>query len=74
MEKKGLSWLKKIKDPSEKIQIVAVEHNPYAIQHLKNPTEKAQIVAVEKNPWVIGIIEKPTDKVKELANKLKNKK
>ncbi len=39
-----------IKNPSEYIQLLAMELNPKSIRRIKNPTEQVQMLAIE-NSW-----------------------
>lgn len=56
-----------IKNPSEKVQIEAVNLNEDVIGNIENPTEKVQLIAVNKFEDAIHYIKNPTEKVKKLA-------
>ncbi len=63
--------IRSIRNPSEKIQLAAIEKDPYYIEDIKNPTEKVQIIAIERDPDNIEIIKNPSEKVQLVA--VKNK-
>ena len=56
-----------IKNPSEEVQLVAVNKDYYAIQHIENPSERVQLVAVNLKPRTIRYIENPTERVQIAA-------
>lgn len=53
-----------IKNPSKKLQLLAVKTNGMTIQFIKNPCEKVQLEAVKQNGYVIKYIERPSEKIK----------
>jgi ribosomal protein L31E len=55
--------LKRIKHPSERLQIEAVKKEPEAIKLIKDPSEKVQLAAVEHIEYAISWIKNPTEKV-----------
>ena len=59
-----------IKNPSEMVQLAAVNYDGELIKWIENPSEQVQLAAVKESRWVIEIIKNPTDRVKELANRL----
>lgn len=58
-----------IDNPSEEVQLAALQFNYDVIENIKNPTEKVQLKAVESHPKAIDFIKNPTDKVKEYVKK-----
>jgi hypothetical protein len=52
-----------IDDPSEKVQLVAVQRDPFSIYYIKNPTEKVQLLAVSLNAYTIRSIKNPSEAV-----------
>ena len=64
------SNIKYIKDPSEAVQLAAIECSwGDVIRYIKNPSEKAQLAAVEKNDWFIKYPKNPSEAVKLAAVK-----
>ena len=51
-------------NPSEQVQLAAVEQNGYAIQFIKNPSEQVQLAAIEQDGYTIQYIENPTEEMK----------
>ena len=60
-------YIKRIKNPSEAVQLAAVSEDPYAIEYIKNPTESVQLAAASENAYVIQYIENPIEAVQLLA-------
>jgi hypothetical protein len=52
-----------IRNPSEKVQLAAVEKDFYSLEFIKNPTEKVQLFVITRNPNMIELIKNPTEKV-----------
>ncbi len=52
-----------IRNPSEKVQLAAVEKDFYSLEFIKNPTEKVQMSVITRNPTMIELIKNPTEKV-----------
>ena len=61
--------LRYIKNPTEKMKLIAVKNDGFAIDLIKNPTEEMQILAVQQNGNVIKFIKNPSEKVQEEAVK-----
>jgi hypothetical protein len=59
-----LQW---VKDPSEKVQLAAVEDYPASIEYLENPSEKVQLATVKKNGANLVYITDPSDEVMRVA-------
>ena len=57
----------KIKNPSEKVQLAAVQQNGHAIKYIENPTEQVQIAAVTHYGYAIEYIENPSEQVQLAA-------
>jgi hypothetical protein len=55
------------KNPSEKVQLAAINKNYLNIQDIKNPSEKVQFAAVKINSYAIKHIKKPTKNVQLFA-------
>jgi len=47
----------KIQNPSENVQLAAVEKGPYALLHIKDPCIKAQVAAINKYPTLLTDID-----------------
>jgi len=58
-----------IDNPSEALQLAAVERHGYAIQYIKNPSEALQLTAVNKNGYVIRYIKNPSEALQLAAVK-----
>ena len=56
-----------IKNPSERVQKVSIDHNYRSIQHIENPSENIQVYAIQHTPEAILYIKKPTPKVQIAA-------
>ena len=56
-----------IKNPSEELQLIAVEKQPETIRLIESPSETVQKVAVTQWAGAIGFIENPTDEVKKMV-------
>lgn len=52
-----------MKNPSEKVQLAAVNQNPDAILHIENPSEEVQLAAVQQNGNYIQTISNPSERV-----------
>ncbi len=64
------SNIKYIKDPSEAVQLAAIEYSRGdAMRYIKNPTEKAQLAAVKIYGRYIAYIKNPSEAVKLAAVK-----
>ena len=55
------AMIQRIIDPSEKLQMIAIEEHYSNIQFIKNPTEKVQLTAIDYNPRAIRSISNPCD-------------
>ena len=58
-----------IPNPSEKVQLAAVERTPLSIRYIKNPSEKVQLAAVKEWSYSILYIKNPSEKVQLVAVK-----
>ena len=58
-----------IKNPSEKIQLAAVQKNGLTIKHIKNPSEQLQLAAVKQNYEAIQYIKNPSEQLQLVAVK-----
>jgi hypothetical protein len=58
-----------IDNPSEEVQLMAVNENPYSIKYIQNPSQEVQLAAVEKNPYSIREIKNPSERVQLVAVK-----
>jgi len=54
-------------NPSEAIQLAAVQQDGLAIQYLKNPSEAIQLQAVQQNGWSIRYLKNPSEAVQLAA-------
>jgi hypothetical protein len=54
-------------NPSQELQLAAVEQNADAIEYIKNPSETVQLAAVEQNRFAVYHIKNPSDRVKARA-------
>ena len=54
-------YLPLIKNPSEAVQLVAVNQDGHAIYYIKNPSEDVQLAAVKQNVWAIDDIKNPSE-------------
>ena len=59
--------IKRIKNPSEQLQIVAVTQNGYSIQFIENPSEQVQLAAVQQSGYAISYIKNPSEEVQLAA-------
>jgi len=59
----GLNSIQYIENPTEKVQYLAVNGNPYTIKHIKNPTEKVQLRAIEQTPYAIEYIKNTSEEI-----------
>jgi hypothetical protein len=66
-EDENVSAIKYIKNPSEAVQMAAVNQNGHTIQYIKNPTEAVQMAAVNKNGLTIKHIPNPGEAVQMAA-------
>lgn len=55
--------IKSVENPSERLQLIAVQRDPEAIRYITNPTEKAQLEAVQRHPKSIRYITSPSKKI-----------
>jgi hypothetical protein len=65
--RKKFGNIKNIKDPSETVQLAAIEKEPWAIAFISHPSEKAQLAAVQKNGFVVNSIKNPSETVQLAA-------
>jgi hypothetical protein len=56
-------------NPSQELQLAAVEQNGYAIYYIKNPSEAVQLAAVKQNGGAIYNIKNPSEAVQLAAVK-----
>lgn len=61
--KRDMISIRKINNPSKKVQIAAIEKDSHAIRYITNPFEKVQLMAVQQDPYEIRNIKNPTKKV-----------
>jgi len=54
--KNNPDYFKELKNPSEKLQKMAVTLNPYLVTVIKDPSESVQIAAVKKDGYIISDI------------------
>jgi len=59
--------LQVIKNPSEKVQLIAVQKDGECIRYLRNPSEAVQLVAINQNKLAIRYIREPFQSVKNAA-------
>ena len=59
--------ISKIKNPSEQVQLAAIQTYANAIKYIKTPTEQVQLAAVQQNGHAIKYIENPTEQVQLAA-------
>src|SRR5690554_356835 len=62
--KQDCTIIKFIKEPSEEIQLAAVNQNGFAIQYITDPSEEVQLEAVTNVGMSIQCIKNPTIKAK----------
>lgn len=62
--------LRFIDNPSQVVQLAAIERDAYAIQFIKNPTKTMQLNAVKSNGCAIQFIENPDKEVQLEAVKI----
>jgi hypothetical protein len=65
--KKYKTVMKHIFNPSEDVQLVAVNSDPYSIQYIKNPPESVQLSLVSKMGHLIEYIKNPSEAVQLVA-------
>jgi len=63
------SQIRFYKNVPEKIQINAVNNDPYAIEYIDNPSEEVQFAAVNQNGYAIQYIQNPSERVQLVAVK-----
>ena len=56
-----------IRNPSNAVQLAAVQQDGYVIKHIMNPSEALQLAAVQQDGWAIQSIENPSEAVKLAA-------
>lgn len=61
--KKNPRDIKFIADPTEEMQLIAINYDLHLIADIQNPTEKVQLKAVEDYHLAIQYIQNPTEKV-----------
>jgi TPR repeat protein len=59
----GYAYIKYINNPSEKVQLWAVNQSASALAYIKNPTEKVQLEAVKKGGSSLSYVKKSSEKV-----------
>lgn len=59
--------IKYIKNPTEKMYIIAIQGYPYLIKDIKNPSEKLCLTAVKTEPKTLQFIDNQTEKMCEIA-------
>jgi hypothetical protein len=59
--------IKNIDNPSEKLQLTAVNRRGNAIKYIKDPSEQVQLAAVKQNGEAIKYIDNPSEQVKLAA-------
>jgi hypothetical protein len=62
-------YLPLIKNPSEAVQLAAVNQEGYVIQYIKNPSEAVQLAAVKQDGYAIQYINNPSEDVQLAAVK-----
>lgn len=60
-------YLSAIREPTEKVQLAAVQKNPECIRHIAEPTEKVQHMAVQRSPDIFRQIRQPEESVRLAA-------
>jgi len=55
------------KNPSEAVQMAAVQNNGYAIRFIKNPSEAVQMATVQQNGYAIQYIKNPSEAMQMAA-------
>jgi hypothetical protein len=56
-----------IKNPSEAVQLAAVQKNGKIIEHIQNPSEAVQLAAVQEDGFAISYIQNPSEEVQLAA-------
>jgi hypothetical protein len=59
-----------IKDPSEEVQLAAVNQDGFVIKFIKDPSEKVQLAAIKSSPFSIREIKNPSQKILNKAFEL----
>tara|TARA_Y100000389_G_scaffold177617_1_gene190038 strand:- start:1464 stop:1868 length:405 start_codon:yes stop_codon:yes gene_type:complete len=59
--------IEKIINPSERVQLAAVETDGTAIQYIDDPTEAVKLAAINKDSYAIKYIDFPSDELKLIA-------
>ena len=65
--KDPIRFLKNNPDVSERVQLVAVTQEGYAIRYIENPSERVQLAAVTQDGNAIRYIENPSERVQLVA-------
>lgn len=60
-------FIKLMKSPCEKAQIIAIENNPAYLQDIINPTNVVKIKTVYKASWAISYIDEPSEALQMAA-------
>ena len=60
---------KRIKNPSEELQLIAVGRDGHAIEYIDNPSEKVKLAAIKQDGYVIEYVSNPSEKMKLTAVK-----
>ena len=73
-EQEQIEWVKRfplklnrIENPSEAVQLAAVQSDGWAISYIENPSEASQLAAVQQDGTAIEWIKNPTDEVQLAA-------
>jgi len=59
--------IQRILNPSEAVQLAAVQNNENNFQYIKNPSEKVQLAAVKRHGLIIEFIKNPSERVQLAA-------
>lgn len=61
--KENPEYISEIENPSEAVQLAAVQQDGYVIKYIKNPSEAVQLAAVEYEGLTLDYIDNPTENV-----------
>lgn len=67
------TYIQYINNPSEELQLLAVEYEPSYIHYINNPSERVQLLVVRQDGYNIRYIKNPTDKVIQEATRCVDK-
>jgi len=70
--KEDFNYITLINNPTETLQLAAVEEWGNVIRYLENPSEAVKIAAVTNWPEAIGYIDNPSRRVLEAAERARN--